>query len=569
MSKHRSQTLPDLPGDRFELDRHPWGFDELEPDVVRQLRVIGPERWTDIAEALESDRPAYEVDWQDLPPADDLAGRLEVMGRVKALLPPDNIENQKENHNVTIENYLKLLLEAGGRRDNLRTFLEFARGRIEAADERGPMLASQAFLLWAPAAEIMGWHGLKERLEKTAFETLMPGEAARIRETYAAKFGGDDGDERDKALATATERYDRMIGDELKREIPDLRGRAGVTARRKSYYSVWRKCYKRGQEDYDLTDFFEGRVVVDSSRGEGWAIGKCYEVAGVLMQRFVPDMDRYKDYIQNEKPNGYRSIHLTVEGPDGAPLEIQIRTSKMHELSSGDPDVAHMAYEASTKLTPGKFQGKGAGNSTRLYRWRQRTAAAIREEPKAELSELRPRELLVFTVDGNLHHVPEGATALDVSFRADSDRALRTRSIKVNGKPARFDDPVRTGDCVDVECVSERYGSDGTWKENWLQYVRSPRARKRLRRADLDRHAETYRQRGWKMVRERFPGLELPDPEDPLSILSEDARRRVMRKYSVTNADMLLRRIGSGRARFASLERRIEGRIKEIAGSGG
>lgn len=144
----------------------------MRPEVVQQLRAIDRERWSEIAAVLESDQPAYEVDWQELPPPDDLAGRLEVMAHVKALLPPDNMENQKENHNVTIENYLRLLLEAGGRRDNLRTFLEFACGRIKETGD--PMLARQAFLLWAPAAEIMGWHGLKERLEKSRSRRSCP-----------------------------------------------------------------------------------------------------------------------------------------------------------------------------------------------------------------------------------------------------------------------------------------------------------------------------------------------------------------------------------------------------------
>ncbi|MDZ4248354.1 MAG: hypothetical protein U1D32_03730 [Patescibacteria group bacterium] len=566
MSKHRSQTLPDLPADRFDFDEHPWGLDELQSDTVRQLRAIDSDRWAGIAEALESDAPAYEVDWCNLPPAGDLAARLEVMGRVKALLPPDNIETHKENHNVTIENHLKLLFEAAGRQDNLRTFLEFARGRIAEAGDRGPMLAEQGLLLWAPAAEIMGWYGLKERLEKTAFKALMPGEMSRIRETYVTKFEGSDEEARDKALVTATERYDRLIGDEIREQIPDLRGKVGVNARRKSYYSIWRKCRQRDQADYELSDFFGARVVITpgSERDEDWAIAKCYEVAGILMQRFAPDLDRYKDYIEEPKPNGYRSVHLTVEGPDGLPLEIQVRTAAMHELASGDPDVSHLAYEASTKLTPGKLRpkkrGKRGRESTRLYRWRQQAATRIREAPTADLAELRPPETLFFTDDGNLQHMPEGATALDAAFHADSDRALRTKEIWKNGKLARFGDPIQTGDCIRIECVPERPDRDGTWADGWLKTVKTPRARKRLRRAELERHGDEYRRRGWKKIREAFPGLTFPDPKEPLSVLDEDARRRVMRKYSVRDGDMLLRRIGAGRVRVDSLKYWIDRR---------
>lgn len=534
-----------------EFGDHRWSIDELDAETVRALREMSPEQWESFAAALESTEPAYAVDWQDLPPADDLAARLTVMARVKTIVPVDNIEVQKDVHNVTVENHVKLLLDAAGTRDNLRVFLELGKARLAEPSEPESELAKQAFLIWSPAAEVMGWYGLKEKLERAAFETMFPGEKTRITETYAA-LGGD------AALRTATERYERAIRREVSASFPELAGQIGITARRKSYYGVWRKCAQRGQGDYLLSDFIGVRVTVNSESGEDWAIEQCYAVVGAVSQLFEPELDRYKDYIARPKPNGYQSFHMTLREPTGARLEVQVRTAAMHDRAEGDPDVSHMAYEASSKLTPGKYFRGGLNKPQRTYRWREAAAVRARQEPEAELSELRPRELLVFAPDGNLYNLPEGATALDCAFRIHSRRALRTKRISVNGKPARFDDPVSVGDVVAIEYAPKRPDQDGTWKESWLQVVNTPRARRRIQVAAKERDAQRYRQQAREEVAARFP-----DIEDPIALLTPEDCRRVLRKYSVQSLELVLREIGAGVARSDSLVQRIARRVKK------
>ncbi len=550
MTSRREITAGELPR-AVEFGDHRWSIDELEAETVHALCEITPEQWESFAAALESTEPAYAVDWQDLPPADDLAGRLEVMARVKTIVPVNNAEVQKDVHNVTVENHVKLLLEAAGTRDNLRVFLELAKARLaEPADPAAELLAKQAFLIWSPAAEVMGWYGLKEKLERAAFETMFPGEKTRITETYAA-LGGD------AALRTATERYERAIRREVRASFPELAGQIGIAARRKSYYGVWRKCAQRGQTDYHLPDFIGVRVVVNSEPGEDWAVEQCYAVVGAVSQLFEPELDRYKDYIARPKPNGYQSFHMTLREPTGARLEVQVRTAAMHDRAEGDPDVSHMAYEASSKLTPGKYFRSGLKRAQRTYRWREEAATRARQEPETELSELRPRELLVFAPDGNLYNLPEDATALDCSFRIHSRRALRTKRISVNGKPARFDDPVSVGDVVAIEYAPKRPDRDGTWKESWLQVVNTPRARRRIQVAAKERDAQRYQQQAREEVAARFPGI-----EDPIALLTSDDCRRLLRRYQVQNLDLVLREIGAGAARPDALVQRITRRVK-------
>ena len=540
-----------------EFGDHRWSAAELQPETITRLGEITPEQWESIFTALESTEPTYAVDWQDLPPAADLPARLQTMARVKTIVPVDNIEIQKDMHNQTLENHIKLLLEAAGTQDSLRIFLELGKSRLSQFAEESPELANQALQVWAPAAEVMGWYGLKEKLERAAFETLFPGELTRITETYV-ELGGDE------KLDAAIERYRDAIREQIAESLPDVAGQVGVDIRRKSYYSVWRKCTLRGQADYRLPDFIGARVVVNSGPGEDWAIEQCYAAASEIGQLYEPEPDRFKDYIAKPKPNGYQSFHMTVHEPSGERLEVQVRTSDMHERAEGDPDISHMVYEASSKLTPGKyFHQSYATRTQRKYRWRQRAAVQARERPQAELSELRPTEVLVFAPDGNLYNLPENATALDCSFRIHSRRALRTTWIKVNGKPARFDGPLQTGDLVAIECALKRPDRDGTWTEDWLQSVTTPRARKAIHRAIKARNADQYVERARKEIAAHFPG-----EDDPLGLLTEGDYRRISKHYGPLNFETILREIGAGAASSGSVVHWIDQRIKRRAGNG-
>lgn len=550
-------------GNRFSSG----AFWQIRSSMLRAIESVDAGGWQRILTALESDRPAHEgVDWQDLPPAEDLAGRLEVMGHVKALVPENNIEVQKHTHNRTIENHIKLLLEAAGSRSNLEAFLELAHARLAEPSERTEDLARQAFWIWAPAAEIIGSQRQKEALEERAFEVLFPRERQEIIDTYVAL-----GERR--ALDAAAGKYRREIREEVEKELPELSGHLSVEARRKRYYSIWRKCAKEGRVDYRITDFIGVRAVIDSGLGEEEAIAYCYSAMSAINEAFDPDLGRFKDYIANPKPNGYRSLHLTLEDRSareaaaGYPqLEVQIRTSAMHEHAESDPNASHMFYEAATKLTPGTFRKDGARRPNRMYRWRDLAATEIRQRPDGDLSGLTPR-VLVFAPDGNLFDLPHGATALDFAFEIHSRRALRTRGIEVNGTHASFEDPLSYGDRVRVDYGSQRNKRE-TWRESWLDKVSTRRSRSRIRRAIKEADPEGFRERGRQIVYEllrddkelRKKGIRV---EDPLALLSPEDVRRQAERYGLRDFEAVLRGIGAGSSRPGKLKEQVKKRLRE------
>ncbi|MDP9211672.1 MAG: TGS domain-containing protein [bacterium] len=564
MTDHREPSLHAAPEKGSSIEP-PFAIAGLEPETARAVEAVDAEQWRGILAALESDRPAYEgVDWQDLPPAEDLAGRLEVMGHVKALVPENNIEIQKQTHNRTIENHIKLLLEAAGNQSNLEAFLELAAARLleSPGSEQTRELAKQAFWIWAPAAEIVGSQRQKETLEDKAFEVLFPEERQEIVETYLA-LGGRE------AMHTATERYKRDVYTALEQDLPELAGRIGVDARRKSYYSVWRKCAKRGYTDYRIPDFIGVRVLVDAGQDEARGIAECYAVVSVVNETFEPVTERFKDYIQDPKPNGYRGLHLTLEEPvEGAPsgqrpqLEVQIRTTAMHENRP-----SHMFYSAATKLTPGTFRDDG-GRPSRMYRWRDLAAAEIRKRPDGDLSGLAPK-VLVFGPDGNLFDLPPGATALDFSFEIHSRRALRTRGVEINGTHASFEDRLSYGDWVRVDYGSRRNKRE-TWRENWLDKVSTRRSRSQINRAIKAADPEAFRRRGERILCEiirddeemRRKGIRA---EDPLGLLTPEDIRRQVEKYGVRDFEAVLRGIGAGSSRPGKLVEQIKQRLRETA----
>lgn len=536
----------------------------VSPEALRIAESLIPEQIERIYSALDSGQRPYEgIDWQNLPAVENVAERLEIMARAKPVLPDNNMAVQKLMHNVTVENHIKLFLEAAGTKDNLEVFFHLVHERMRSDQEYASAMALEAFRIWAPAAEIAGWHGHKNKLEDTAFEIMFPEEKARIVEAYSALEG-------DKALHTAAERYSVAIEEGILTGLPELEGHFGIMGRRKSYFSVWRKCQLKGKPDYKLPDFIGLRVLIDSSIGEETAVHYCYAVRDEIHQQFNPDMGRYKDYIKKPRPNRYQSIHTTLREADGSQFEVQVRTTAMHEKVETDPNISHLTYEA-VKLTPGTYVDPKKSHSMRMYRWREDAARLAQERRDGSISGLRPDEVLVFAKDGNLYHLPVGATTLDFAFKMQSDRALRTTGInKIESDSGAETDspgpksrpglkkPVQYGDCFDPEYTSESSNKKLTWKEDWLRIATTGRARKRIDRARNEARTGQLVESARRKIEDHFR-----DTPAPLGLLSDQDKAHMCKKYGLHSFEMVLRQIGAGKAKPGKLIYRIESILKE------
>lgn len=525
----------------------------LPPEGKYIDEALPPPRYgdDDILTALEAGLSPLGVDWKK--PADAM-DESEVLYRLASLnvrLPEDNIATQKDQHNITLENYIKLALGAAGTDTTLEKFLTLVLYRLDEPDPP-PHIAQQAMLIWAPAAEIMGWYRLKRQLEEASFAFLYPDERRAVHETYE-HLGGDE------ALEKLADEYQQglaaLLGDELD-GVPLV-----VETRRKSDFSVWRKCRQRGQDTYELPDYFGIRIIVDEPDAE-LATAACYRVRDVLAQFFKEEYDRYKDYIYRPKPNGYQSIHQTLQDThNGARFESQIRTAAMHLASQISPEVSHMAYEASRKYTPGRYVRPETRRPHRIYNWRDEVAREIRErqeESRHDLDYLRPGKVLAFSYTGNLYELDAGSAALDFSFALHSDQALRTRTIYINNQPARFSDVVAHGDVIRIEY---QVNGQETWRYGWFDTVSSDKALKRLERAARLREKEALIKRGQELVEDGLKQLGLPGMH---RLLSESDRLEIAQTYGLGSYDLLLRQIGDHVDGFGP--GRIINRVQEIIG---
>ncbi|MEK7620732.1 MAG: hypothetical protein AAB395_00050 [Patescibacteria group bacterium] len=402
---------------------------------------------------------------------DEVSYQVEALRGIILDLPENNIDVQKVQHNKTIENYIKLALETAEETTHLEIFLSELILALKNSENHD--LARDALLIWAPAAEIAGMGEVKEELESLAFGILFPEDAEMIIEAYS-KLGGQE------AMQEMVDMYVSGIGHILAEDLAEQVPGFEVSGRKKSHYSVWRK-HQRKNKDYKymLPDFFGIRIVVDD--GEDGGVGSCWLVASAVERYFENDTERTKDYISDPKPNGYKSLHLTLlDDVLGAPLELQVRTQTMHDRAENLPGVSHMAYEASSKYTPFKYDGKE--NSKRIYSWRDNAAAEIRDRKangSNDLKSLNPDKNLIFTPDGNLYQINIEDSALDFSFAVHGEKALRTKRICVDGKPVGFNTLLPTHVTVSIEYSTKK---ESIPRLNWLAIVKSKKAERELRR---------------------------------------------------------------------------------------
>lgn len=483
-----------------------------------------------LVEVLLDPTPPFDVDWRVSARLLDEDSRLIRLARVKALLPADNAMEHHSTHDATLENYIRLALQATGDRETLSRFLETVMHTLDSERPDTELLAQQIFWIWGPVADIAGLHRMKVDLEERAFAIAMPEECARIREVYEATDA--------ESMQTFLEDTRQLILEAAQSAIPGLT-LEDVSGRPKTYYGIWRKHQGR-EEDYTISDFMGFRVVVDGATEEE-AVERCYAVAGEVCAYFEMDPDRFKNYIAQPKANGYRSLHLTLYNEQGRPIELQIRTRAMHEAAESEGEISHLLYDAAYKVVPGKiFQHYR--RIPKLYSWREVAARRIQESSGS--TEILGGQILFFRTDGNLYLIEEtGATALDGAFRIQSERALRASAIYINGKLAEFSDPLSFGDLVDVQ-YREDYPTDPLYVGAMKGSTLTERAHKAIERARRQLLRDELITRGKEVVLEKLGsnfGL-----KDLFSVLNGTDRRYLAKRAGVSSLEDLLFIIGNG-----------------------
>jgi GTP pyrophosphokinase len=344
-----------------------------------------------------------------------------------------------------------LVIKLADRLHNMRT-LHYLR------PDKQSRIASETLEIFAPLAHRLGMNAIKWELEDLAFGTLHP----KIYDEIV-RLVAEAAPSRDEFLASVVE--------QVQADLKTAKIRATVTGRPKHYYSIYQKMVVRGRDFQDIYDLVGLRVLVESNRD-------CYAALGVLHVRWNPLPGRFKDYIAMPKFNMYQSLHTTVLGPEGKPVELQIRTEEMHRRAEFGV-AAHWKYKEGKGAPPTANPGD-AGELVwvrQLMDWQRESA-----DPGEFLDELRfeinSTEVFAFTPKGDVISLPQGSTPIDFAYAIHTEVGNRTIGARVNNRLVPLESVLVNGDVVEVfTSKSENAGPS----RDWLAFVASPRARNKIR----------------------------------------------------------------------------------------
>ncbi|HVB26739.1 MAG TPA: bifunctional (p)ppGpp synthetase/guanosine-3',5'-bis(diphosphate) 3'-pyrophosphohydrolase, partial [Mycobacteriales bacterium] len=339
-----------------------------------------------------------------------------------------------------------LILKLCDRLHNVRTLHHLP----EAKQQR---IARETLEIYAPLAHRLGMNTLKWELEDLSFSTLYPKRFDEIVRLVAER-------------APARDTFLQRVIDEVQAALREAKLKVIVTGRPKHYYSIYQKMIVRGRDFADIYDLVGIRVLVEEIRD-------CYGALGTIHALWSPVPGRFKDYIAMPKFNLYQSLHTTVIGPEGKPVEMQIRTAEMHNR-------AEYGIAAHWKYKERPAQGSAPEDMSwlrQLLDWQQETA-----DPGEFLDslrfDLRASEVFVFTPKGDVLALPSGATPVDFAYAVHTEVGHRCIGARVNGRLVALESTLDNGDVVEI--FTSKAPTAGPSRD-WLGFVASPRARNKIR----------------------------------------------------------------------------------------
>ena len=345
-----------------------------------------------------------------------------------------------------------LVIKLADRLHNMRTLRYLSREKQERKSR-------EVLEIFAPLAHRLGMNTIKWELEDLAFATLYPKRYDEIARMVSER-------------APKRELFLQDVVEEVKADLREAKIKSWVTGRPKHYYSVYQKMIARNVGFDEIYDLVGIRVLVDSVRD-------CYAALGTIHARWNPIPGRFKDYIAMPKFNMYQSLHTTVIGPEGKPVELQIRTWGMHRRAEYGV-AAHWKYKEESLVPGGRAGAPGASDMVwlrQLVDWQRETA-----DPAEFLESLRfdlgAAEVYVFTPKGQVIALPQGATPVDFAYAIHTEVGHRTIGARVNGRLVALESALDNGDTVEIFTSK---APDAGPSRDWLGFVKSARARNKIR----------------------------------------------------------------------------------------
>jgi GTP diphosphokinase / guanosine-3',5'-bis(diphosphate) 3'-diphosphatase len=422
-----------------------------------------------------------------------------------------------------------ILIKLGDRLHNMRTIEYLGK-------QKQIQKARETLEVYAPLAHRLGIHQIKWELEDLAFQTLHPRKYQEIGAMVAERRAD-------------REAYVSEAGGILERELVKAGIQTEISGRAKHFYSIYEKMVKRGKEFNEIYDLTAMRVIVERSGREGQ--GDCYVVLGSIHSLWKPMPGRFKDYVAMPKFNMYRSLHTTVIGPQGKPLEIQVRTRDMHETAELGI-AAHWLYKQKRK--DGRAEAERLAWLKQLMDWQQ-DESDPNEFMRTFRIDLYADEVFVFTPKGEVKSLPAGSTPIDFAYAVHTDVGHRTVGAKVNGRIVPLHYRLKSGDFVEI-LTSKQLGRGPS--RDWLQLAASSRARNKIRQWWSRETREDTEQKGRESLEQALKRHNLPYKKIAGSALLAG----VIREMNFKKAEDFYLALGSGKLQTSQVVSKVLHRLK-------
>jgi len=346
-------------------------------------------------------------------------------------------------------------------------------------------IAQETMDIYAPLANRLGIWQIKWQLEDLAFRYLEPEVYKQISKSL------------DLGRRAVREEYIAQVIELLRAELERHGIQAEISGRPKHIYSIWRKMQRRGANIDQIYDLLAVRVLVHE-------LAECYHVLGLIHALWRPLPGQFDDYIASPKESMYQSLHTTVLGPGGQPLEIQIRTYDMHHVAEYGV-AAHWRYKEGKRRDP-KFDDKVAW-LRQLIDWQKDVVGGAQEFVDSLKTDLFQDQVYVFTPKGEIKELPNGATPLDFAYRIHTEVGHRCVGAKVNGRLVPLNAALHNGDIVEIITAKTTRGPSRDWLNPALGYLKTANAREKVRQWFRKQQREESITRGRELVEKELQRL--------------------------------------------------------------
>lgn len=466
------------------------------------------------------DTPVTKADLAELF-GNTVAELVEGVSKLDKLKFDNKEEMQAENFRkmvlAMVQDIRVILIKLADRTHNMRT-LDALR------PEKRRRIARETLEIYAPIANRLGIHGIKNELELLGFEALYPMRFRALKSAVRQARGN-----RKEII--------NNIQTEIETRIQETGIKAQVKGREKHLYSIYRKMLNKELMFNEVMDIYAFRVIVEDS------IDDCYRAFGAVHNLYKPIESRFKDYIAIPKTNGYQSLHTSLIGPHGIPVEIQIRTNDMDQMADNGV-AAHWLYKQDGDNSDTTAQMKARRWMQSLLELQQSAGSSF-EFIENVKQDLFPEEIYVFTPDGRIIELPMGATAVDFAYAVHTDVGNSCVGVKVDRKPYPLSQPLDSGQTIEV-ITSMAARPNATW----LNFVVTAKARLQIRTYLRSQEKTESRALGLRLLSHALGKVKLADIDDAKVA-------QVVKETGNKSIDDLLINIGLGNALSIGIARRL------------